>query len=171
VANVLGIDVGGKNIKLGLLTAEQKVLFAKQFETRSFRARDDIITDIVQQVKAIQQEAARQNLVINKLLGKKVKPDAIFCGSDQIARGVADALREHHVRVPDDIALVGYDNWEIIASATRPSLTTVDMNIRELGRQAALQLLGLIDGQSHQGIQHLPCSLVVRESCGAKKGE
>jgi LacI family transcriptional regulator len=107
---------------------------------------------------------------VKKLLGKKVKPDAIFCGSDQIARGVADALREHGVRVPDDIALVGYDNWEIIASATRPSLTTVDMNIRELGRQAALQLLSLIDGQAHQGIHHLPCTLVVRESCGAKKG-
>jgi LacI family transcriptional regulator len=106
---------------------------------------------------------------VRHLLNKKTKPDAIFCGSDQIARGVADALREHGVRVPEDIALVGYDNWEIIAAATRPSLTTVDMNMRELGRQAALQLLGLIDGKNHQGIQHLPCHLVVRESCGAKK--
>jgi LacI family transcriptional regulator len=107
---------------------------------------------------------------VQRLLSKKTKPDAIFCGSDQIARGVADALRECGVRVPEDIALVGYDNWEIIAVATRPSLTTVDMNIRELGRRAALQLLSLIDGQRHQGIQHLPCSLVVRESCGTKKG-
>lgn len=104
-----------------------------------------------------------------KLLSKKTKPDAIFCGSDQIARGVADALREARVRVPGDIALVGYDNWEVIAAATRPSLTTVDMNIRELGKQAALQLLALINGSSYEGVRHLPCSLVVRESCGSSE--
>ena len=51
-------------------------------------------------------------------------PDAIFCGNDQIARGVADALRERGVAVPDALSLVGFDNWEIIAEATRPPLTT-----------------------------------------------
>lgn len=108
---------------------------------------------------------------VNSLLDKGLKPDAIFCGSDQIARGVADALREGGVRVPEDIALVGYDNWEIIAAATRPGLTTIDMNMRELGRQAALKLLDLIEGKPHQGVQRLPCSLVVRASCGASTDE
>ena len=42
--------------------------------------------------------------------------DAIFCGSDQMARGAADALREAGRRVPDDVALVGYDNWEVFAA-------------------------------------------------------
>jgi glucokinase len=65
--NVIGIDVGGTNIKLGLLTARQEVLFSRQFETHSFRARDDIIRDIVQHVKAIQQEAERESLVVNGL--------------------------------------------------------------------------------------------------------
>ncbi len=55
--NIIGIDVGGTNIKLGLLSAQDEVLFAKTFETRSFRPRDEIITDIVQHVKAIQNEA------------------------------------------------------------------------------------------------------------------
>ena len=50
--------------------------------------------------------------------------DAIFCGNDQIARGVADAVREAGLGVPEDIALVGFDNWEVIAAACRPSLTT-----------------------------------------------
>ena len=74
--------------------------------------------------------------------------DAVFCGNDQIARGVADALREAGRRVPDDVALVGFDNWEVIAAACRPPLTTVDMNLRELGRAAAERLLAAIDGQS-----------------------
>ena len=98
------------------------------------------------------------------------KIDAIFCGSDQIARGAVDALRERGVRVPDDIAVVGFDNWEIIAAATRPPLTTVDMNLHELGRQAGLRLLDMIDGKDQQrGVVRLPCSLVVRESCGARR--
>jgi glucokinase len=67
VANVLGIDVGGTTIKLGLLTAQHEVLLNRQFETRSFRPRDDIITDIVRHVKTIQQEARGQNLTVNGL--------------------------------------------------------------------------------------------------------
>ena len=45
--------------------------------------------------------------------------DAVFCGSDQVARGVADALREMGHRVPDDIALVGFDNWTVMADASQ----------------------------------------------------
>lgn len=95
-------------------------------------------------------------------------PDAIFCGSDQIARGVADALRERGLAVPADVALVGFDNWEVIAAATRPPLTTIDMNLRELGRQAGLRLIDLIAGRVEHGVVRLPCSLVVRRSCGAE---
>jgi LacI family transcriptional regulator len=102
------------------------------------------------------------------LLKRKPRIDAIFCGSDQIARGAVDALREHGARVPDDIAVVGFDNWQVIAAATRPALTTVDMNLHELGRQAGLRLLDMIDRKPQQsGAVRLPCSLVVRESCGA----
>ena len=90
--------------------------------------------------------------------------DAIFCGNDQIARGVADGLREAGRRVPDDVALVGFDNWEVIAASSRPPLTTVDMNLRQLGRAAGEGLLAAIDGQPSAGLQLLPCSLVVRES-------
>lgn len=91
--------------------------------------------------------------------------DAIFCGNDQIARGVADIVRESGLHVPEDVALVGFDNWEVIAAASRPPLTTVDMNLRELGRAAGERLLAAIDGVPVPGgAELLPCSLVVRES-------
>ena len=48
------------------------------------------------------------------------RPDALFCGNDQIARGAVDALRERGVSVPDDVAVIGFDNWEVVAAATRP---------------------------------------------------
>lgn len=96
--------------------------------------------------------------------------DAIFCGSDQIARGVCDALREAGRRVPDDIALVGYDNWEVFAEANRPPLTTVDMCLAELGQLAARTLLAHIAGEPSPGLHRQTCRLVIRESSGAARG-
>ena len=93
--------------------------------------------------------------------------DAIFCGSDQIARGVADALREAGRRVPDDIALAGYDNWAVFAETTRPPLTTVDMCLTELGQLAAHRLLARIEGDRSRGVEQFPCRLIIRESTGA----
>jgi LacI family transcriptional regulator len=107
---------------------------------------------------------------VDRLLASDPLIDALFCGSDQIARGAIDALRDRGVRVPDDIAVVGFDNWQIIAAATRPPLSTIDMNLHELGRQAGLRLLAMIDGKDHErGVVRLPCSLVVRESCGTSR--
>ncbi|MYS24901.1 transcriptional regulator, LacI family [Streptomyces sp. DvalAA-14] len=90
--------------------------------------------------------------------------DAVFCGNDQIARGVADTLREEGRHVPDDVAVIGYDNWDIMALASRPPLTTIDMNLSEIGRIAALRLLDAIDGAGAGGVQTVPCRLVMRES-------
>lgn len=100
--------------------------------------------------------------------GRAAPPDAIFCGNDQIARGVADALRERGVLVPAAVSIVGFDNWEIIAEATRPSLTTVDMNLSDLGREAGRSLMRLIAGEPLHGVHRLPCALVVRDSCGTR---
>ncbi|MEY9964041.1 LacI family transcriptional regulator [Streptacidiphilus sp. MAP12-16] len=94
--------------------------------------------------------------------------DAFFCGNDQIARGVADALRESGHLVPQDIAVVGYDNWDVMALASRPPLTTVDTNLLEVGRVAALRLMDAIDGNPHHGVEPVPCRLVIRDSTGPR---
>lgn len=98
----------------------------------------------------------------------RTMPDAVFCGNDQIARGMADALRERGIAVPDQVSLVGFDNWEIMAAATRPPLTTIDMNLGALGREAGLRLIRMIAGEPMHGVHRLPCSLIIRESCGAR---
>lgn len=98
------------------------------------------------------------------VLATAPETDAIFCGNDQIARGVADTLREAGRRVPEDIAIVGYDNWETMALASRPPLTTVDMNLEEIGRTAALRLLEAIEGIPAPGVHAVPSRLVVRDS-------
>src|SRR5690606_37519986 len=94
-------------------------------------------------------------------------PDGIFCGNAQIARGVVDALRERGVSVPQDVSVIGFDNWEIVSAATRPPLSTVDMNLKELGREAGRLILELAEGKSVEpGVRALPCKLVVRQSGG-----
>jgi LacI family transcriptional regulator len=90
--------------------------------------------------------------------------DAVFCGSDQIARGVAEMLRELGSRVPDDISLVGFDNWTVMAEAAQPPLTTIDMNLPEVGRTAAEVLLSAIAGHAEHGTRTVPSRLVVRSS-------
>ena len=108
---------------------------------------------------------------VARLFDGSDRPDAIFCGNDQIARGVIDALRERGLDVPGDVGVVGFDNWEIVAAQSRPPLTSVDMNLAALGREAGLTLLSLVDGKPVQaGIRKLPCRLVVRQSCGRPAG-
>ncbi|MEV0390640.1 LacI family DNA-binding transcriptional regulator [Nonomuraea sp. NPDC050643] len=98
------------------------------------------------------------------LLAAHTPVDAVFCGNDQIARGVADALRAAGRRVPDDIALVGFDNWDVMTDACQPPLTSIDMNLEGLGQTAAHLLLAAINGTPAPGRHLRPCHLVIRES-------
>lgn len=90
--------------------------------------------------------------------------DGVFCASDQVARGFLDELRAHGRRVPDDVSVVGFDNWEVMTLAARPRLTSVDMNLKRVGEVAANRLLDLIAGERIQGHELVPSELFVRES-------
>jgi len=104
------------------------------------------------------------------LLRSRPDVDAIYCGSDLIARGVSDALREAGRVVPKDVALVGTDNWALIAEGARPPLTSVDMGLADVGRLAAQRLLEAIDGVRHSGTELVPCHLVLRASTESPEG-
>ena len=93
-------------------------------------------------------------------------PDALFCGNDQIARGAAEALRDRGIGVPEDVSIVGFDNWDVMAEGARPPLTSVDMNLKALGHEAGERLIDMIAGDKVSGARRLPCSLVIRGSCG-----
>jgi LacI family transcriptional regulator len=98
------------------------------------------------------------------LLRRAPETDAIFCGSDQIARGAGDALRAAGRRVPDDIAIVGFDNWEPMVLGADPPLSSVDMCLEDIGRAAAEDLLAAIGGDPARGVRTVPSRLVVRAS-------
>ncbi len=98
------------------------------------------------------------------LLRSGAELDAVVCGSDQVARGVVDGMRDAGRSVPDDMAVVGFDNWEVIAGASRPPLTSVDLRLQALGQQAARLLLDSIGGRPALGVHTVASRLVVRGS-------
>ena len=102
------------------------------------------------------------------ICAREEKPDAIFAANDMMALGCLFALTEHGLRVPDDIALAGFDDIPIARFVT-PPLTTVRVRIAELGRRAFERLIALIDkkGSVELSTDRLPCELVIRQSCGA----
>ena len=77
---------------------------------------------------------------------------------------MADTLRESGRIIPHDVALVGFDNWEPMALGAQPSLTSIDMCLEEVGREAARLLLGAIDEEPAHGTRTVPSRLVVRHS-------
>lgn len=96
------------------------------------------------------------------LIAQKV--DGVFAASDLIAIGALQAIQEAGLRVPDDIALVGFDDLPI-ATQARPTLTTVRQPIAEKAARAATVLLDLIERRAEGPVQVLlPTQLIVRES-------
>ncbi|MEV6302544.1 LacI family DNA-binding transcriptional regulator [Actinoplanes sp. NPDC051861] len=98
------------------------------------------------------------------LLSTGADVDAVFCGSDQIARGLAEGLQSAGREIPRDVALVGFDNWDVMVDGCRPALTSVDMDLEGIGRSAAELLLSAINGEPVQGKRARPCRLVPRAS-------
>lgn len=97
------------------------------------------------------------------------EPDAVFVASDTMALGALRALREAGVRVPQDMALIGFDG--LPASETSiPALTTIRQPVVETGARAVRVLNGLVTGETRPPVTEiLPVELVVRESCGAMR--
>lgn len=100
----------------------------------------------------------------HELMALSDPPDAIFCCSDSLAAGAIDALLQLGVRVPEDIAIVGFDNRHFSAHQ-QPPLTTVALPLLEMGRLAGQLLVSSIQGESpNPGVYKVPCSLIVRKS-------
>ena len=98
------------------------------------------------------------------MLRQTPRPTAIFAMNDEMAAGVLRAARELGVRVPEDLSVVGFDDFQI-ASRQWPALTTIHTPTREIGLLAAERLIGREAVSGRQMEDRLP-RLVVRESTG-----
>ena len=88
---------------------------------------------------------------------------AVFCHNDRVAMGLYDGLREHGLRIPGDVAVMGFDNQDVIAAHLRPPLSTVALPHYELGAAGVRALLGL-DAAGEDGPLLVACPAVPRAS-------
>jgi DNA-binding LacI/PurR family transcriptional regulator len=105
---------------------------------------------------------------MTKLLAADPQLDGVFVANDMMAFGAMRALRDAGRRVPDDVAVVGFD--DLPASAfTHPPLTTVRQPLYEMGRTAAAMVMAAVRGETIQKRIELQTSLVVRASSGGRE--
>ncbi|WP_342001456.1 LacI family DNA-binding transcriptional regulator [Microbacterium sp. LWH7-1.2] len=99
------------------------------------------------------------------LLDLAYPPTAIFCANDRMAMGAYDAIKERGLRIPHDVAVIGFDNQELIAGYLRPGLTTVALPFETMGALGVELLAGMIAGQSTgTGTVTVDCPLLERAS-------
>ena len=104
--------------------------------------------------------------VADQLIADQMPIDALVCGNDELALAVMLRLQEHGVRIPEDVAITGWDNTRT-ARYISPSLTTVSQPVARLGELAAERLVHLIRGQPVDLTDvTLPATPVHRSSCG-----
>lgn len=138
-------------------------------------------------LKGFQQAMTHHNLKINpayiqegdygidsgydqmvKLLSLNNLPEAVFVFNDEMALGAIKAIQDHGLVVPDDIAIVGFDNLKI-ASIFSPLMTTIDQPKYKIGQKATDLLVTLMQGGTIEKKKFvLKDELIVRESCGTK---
>jgi LacI family transcriptional regulator len=105
-------------------------------------------------------------IAIHELLESNSRPTAVLTANDEMAIGAMDAARQRNLRVPEDLAVIGFDDIQM-AALTHPSLTTVRQPMQLLGEAAVTLLFDQL--QNSNGLPRhevLDTELVVRQSCG-----
>ncbi len=98
-----------------------------------------------------------------RLLARKQRPTAIFGANDLVAIGVLDTLVEAGLRVPEDVAVIGYDNSPL-ARLSRLSLSSIDQSTDILGRVAVDLLVSRIEGRTEQRVEQVTPTLIARRT-------
>lgn len=123
------------------------------------------LTDASLIVQASSYERAEGIQAMHRLLELETPPDAVFCFNDLLALGAMRALYEAGKRIPEDVAVIGFDDIEDARFAT-PALTTIAPDKTTIGKLAVSFLLSRIDGTRTGPPEqvHVPFRLIVRES-------
>lgn len=159
------ISLGRRRIAfLGYASSHYPEFFERYRGCEAMLQEAVLSTDPALQVDALSSEEEGYQAA-KALLARKVAFDAVFAASDLIAIGAIRALNEHGLRVPEDIAVVGFDDIAMARFAT-PPLTTVIQDTGRAGELLVDTLLRLVRDQPAESMM-LPAKLVVRKSSGA----
>lgn len=99
-----------------------------------------------------------------RILAREERPTAVLCFNDEMAFGARNAIYDHGLTVPEDISLIGFDNWDLSRYANM-QLTTVERNMGEIAREGTRILLRRLDGGIIDNSQiYLENKLIIRET-------
>nr|WP_229501911.1 LacI family DNA-binding transcriptional regulator [Telluria cellulosilytica] len=115
----------------------------------------------------VEDEFAQLRTTIDGLFAGAERPTAILCGNDKMAIRVIFLLQRRGLRVPEDVSVVGFDDFRLLSEASDPGLTTVTLPYREIGALAARRALAK---DLAPGIVRVPCRAVLRGTVAAPSG-
>ncbi|RKN12413.1 LacI family DNA-binding transcriptional regulator [Streptomyces radicis] len=100
-----------------------------------------------------------------QLIHSGTRIDGLICGNDMIARGATGMLQTLGIMVPHEVGVIGFDNWTVMVEANRPQLSSIDLNLTEVGMVAAEKMVEAIQkGTRTAGVTTIECDLIPRES-------
>jgi LacI family transcriptional regulator len=156
--------------RIALIAGPEQNFDAQERRRGYAQALADLLPGSVQRIYSGDFTEASGYAVAQRLRSENSRPDALFAANDAMALGCLFALNEAGVRVPQDIAVVGFDDIPMARYAA-PPLTTVRVRIAELGERAMTRLIAAIEQPEHDeaAAEVLACELVVRQSCAAAR--
>lgn len=167
------LDLGRRRIAfLTTASRERRATSVVQRFSGYLRALREVgITETIEvgpEVPDVLPEEHYAYLALSQYLEQGGKLDAVFAVNDDLAYGAMRAIQMHGLRIPEDVAVVGFDNQDTSAYVC-PPLTTVAQPMIEIGEQAARLLFEQIDHKGAATAKHvlLTPTLVIRGSCGA----
>lgn len=156
------IDIGHKNI--ALINSNEKYVYARQRKEGYIKALiDSNIKPNDKWIVNVDLDFESAQSAVEYLLALDEKPDAIFAVSDILAIGALKAIAEARLRVPEDIAVVGFDNIPY-AKIVTPALTTVNQPMYTIGTKACKMLIHKLRKDKDVSNEILDVQLIIRES-------
>ncbi|GGJ28061.1 diguanylate cyclase domain-containing protein [Deinococcus roseus] len=142
---------------------EREQIFREALQDAHLEVREDFFLN----GEYSSQESREQ---VTRLLQRTHDLDVVVCANDEMAEGAIQAINQQGLRVPEDIAVVGFDDSDHFRHVT-PALTTVKQPMKEQGQLAAQTLLDMLAIHPVPAVLEVPTALVVRESCGGHGGQ
>ncbi|ALN14924.1 MAG: LacI family transcriptional regulator [Bifidobacterium mongoliense] len=150
--------------RIGLIGGESRFEAAQDRLTGSLEALARADLGIVGESHLGDWSASWGRTSVRNLIESGIAFDGVICQSDVLAQGCIFELMSHGIRIPDDVAVIGHDNWDFIADLSTPRLTTIDNNLSEIGARAARRLMDAIDGHPDEGIEAVRGEVVEGET-------
>jgi LacI family transcriptional regulator len=161
-----------------LSLGHKKIAFVRGNKSFSYDIKEKIYKNILEKNRFNYQKVVdagkgnrievveRTQTVFERILLEEEHPTAVFACNDLMALGVINACSKLNIKVPEELSVIGFDNT-MLADISHPKLTSVDLNMKEIGYRAAAELLNEIsNGDKGRRKIIMDTKLIIRESCG-----